>query len=44
MNISTSDFVKILKQIQKDDIDTFIKKNSDYGDSFRDFGNLGIMI
>lgn len=42
MEYSNPEFVSLLRKIQRSDIKTFIAKNADYGDSFRDLGLIGI--
>jgi len=43
MKNTNPDFVALLKEIQKADIKIFIAKNTDYRDSFRDLGLIGIL-
>jgi hypothetical protein len=38
------DRVEQMKQIQKEALDLFIKKNSDYGDAFATFGTIGVLV
>ncbi len=38
------DRVEQMKQIQKDALDLFIKKNADYGDAFATFGTIGVLV
>jgi hypothetical protein len=38
------DRVEQMKQIQKDALELFIKKNADYGDAFATFGLIGVLI
>ncbi len=38
------DRVVQMKQIQKDALDLFIKKNADYGDAFATFGTIGVLV
>ena len=33
-----------MKQIQKDALELFIKKNADYGDAFATFGTIGVLV
>ena len=36
--------VEHFKNIQKDGLDLFIKKNSDYGDAFAKYGVIGVLM
>jgi hypothetical protein len=38
------DRVAQMKQIQKDALELFIKKNADYGDAFATFGTIGVLV
>ena len=38
------DRVEQMKQIQKDALELFIKKNADYGDAFATFGTIGVLV
>ena len=38
------DRVEQMKQIQKEALELFIKKNSDYGDAFATFGTIGVLV
>ena len=38
------DRVEQMKQIQKDALELFIKKNADYGDAFATFGVIGVLV
>jgi hypothetical protein len=38
------DRVEQMKQIQKEALDLFIKKNADYGDAFATFGMIGVLV
>ena len=38
------DRVEQMKQIQKDALELFIKKNADYGDAFAAFGTIGVLV
>jgi len=38
------DRVEQMKQIQKDALELFIKKNADYGDAFATFGIIGVLV
>ena len=38
------DRVEQMKQIQKEALDLFIKKNADYGDAFATFGTIGVLV
>ena len=38
------DRVEQMKQIQKDALELFIKKNADYGDAFATFGMIGVLV
>ena len=38
------DRVEQMKQIQKDGLELFIKKNSDYGDAFAKYGVIGVLM
>ena len=38
------DRVEQMKQIQKEALDLFIKKNADYGDAFAEFGMIGVLV
>jgi len=38
------DRVEQFKNIQKDGLDLFIKKNSDYGDAFARYGVVGVLM
>ncbi len=44
MSKNNPEFVTLLKEIQADDIKMYIAKNTDYGDSFREFGRIGILV
>ena len=36
--------IEQMKQVQKEGLELFIKKNSDYGDSFAEFGTIGVLM
>lgn len=38
------DRVEQMKQIQKEALELFIKKNADYGDAFATFGTIGVLV
>ena len=38
------DRIEQMKQIQKDGLELFIKKNSDYGDAFAKYGVIGVLM
>jgi len=38
------DRVEQMKQIQKEALELFIKKNADYGDAFATFGMIGVLV
>ena len=38
------DRVEQMKQIQKDGLELFTKKNSDYGDAFAKYGVIGVLM
>lgn len=33
-----------MKQVQKEGLDLFIKKNTDYGDAYKTYGPLGVLV
>lgn len=33
-----------MKQVQKEGLDLFIKKNTDYGDSYKTYGPIGVIV
>ncbi|MBA45234.1 MAG: hypothetical protein CMB31_01425 [Euryarchaeota archaeon] len=41
--IKLSDAYK-MKQIQKEGLDLFIKKNTDYGDAYKTYGPIGVLV
>jgi len=43
IKIKTGDLYK-MKQIQKEGLDLFIKKNTDYGDAYKTYGPIGVLI
>ena len=38
------DRIAQLEKVQKEGKDLFIKKNTDYGDSFADYGPIGVLV
>ena len=38
------DRVEQMKQIQKEALELFMKKNADYGDAFATFGTIGVLV
>jgi len=44
MMTENNDKVEQMKKIQKFGLDLFAKKNKDYGDSFVNFGTIGILV
>jgi hypothetical protein len=38
------DRVEQMKQIQREALELFIKKNADYGDAFATFGVIGVLV
>jgi hypothetical protein len=38
------DTVEQMKNIQKEELDIFTKKNKDYGDSFATYGTIGVLV
>jgi len=44
MFLCIMDRVEQMKQIQKDALELFIKKNADYGDAFATFGTIGVLV
>tara|TARA_E500000178_G_C17034765_1_gene762726 strand:+ start:1243 stop:1500 length:258 start_codon:yes stop_codon:yes gene_type:complete len=38
------DYIKKFREIQDEAYDLFKKKNSDYGNSFEEFGTIGILV
>ena len=42
--LSIMDRVEQMKQIQKEALELFIKKNADYGDAFATFGTIGVLV
>jgi len=38
------DRVEQMKQIQKEALELFIQKNTDYGDAFATFGTIGVLV
>ena len=43
IKIKTSDTYK-MKQVQKEGLDLFIKKNADYGDAYKTYGPIGVLV
>ena len=39
-----TDRVAQMKQIQKDALELFTKKNQDYGDAFAEYGTIGVLV
>jgi len=42
--IEQIDRIRQMTEIQKEALELFAKKNSDYGDSFADYGTIGVLI
>lgn len=42
--LTSMDRVEQMKQIQKEALELFIKKNADYGDAFATFGTIGVLV
>ena len=43
IKIKKSDTYK-MKQVQKEGLDLFIKKNADYGDAYKTYGPIGVLV
>jgi hypothetical protein len=41
---NNTDRVMQMKSVQKDALDTFIRKNKDYGDAFATYGPVGVIV
>mgnify|MGYP001297701395 CR=1 FL=1 len=41
--VKISDAYK-MKQVQKEGLDLFIKKNTDYGDAYKTYGPIGVLV
>jgi len=43
-NYNNKDRISQLKQVQAEGLELFIKKNTDYGDSFATYGAIGVIV